>query len=68
MGAACQCRRRPKTPDEHCESDESNEGEDEEARGRWLHLTRRLRRLAFKMREWAFLGHWLRDIRQRGRR
>ena len=41
--------------------------EDEQIAERWLHLTRRLGRLAFKRREWAFLGHWLRQVKQRGR-
>ena len=31
-------------------------------------LTRRLQRLAYKRRAWAFLGHLLRDIKDRGRR
>ena len=34
----------------------------------WARLTRRLQRLAYKRRAWAFLGHLLRDIKDRGRR
>ena len=34
----------------------------------WARFTRRLQRLAYKRRAWAFLGHLLRDIKDRGRR
>ena len=69
----CSCRRRlAPEADELILSDEElilsdDSEEDEQIAERWLHLTRRLRRLAFKRREWAFLGHWLRQVKQRGR-
>ena len=34
---------------------------------RWLRVTRLLRRLAFKRRQWAYLGHWLHEIKRCGR-
>ena len=32
----------------------------------WSQVTRRFRRLAFKRRQWAYLGHLLRLIKQAG--
>ena len=34
---------------------------------RWIRLTLDLRRLAFKRRQWAYLGHWLQIIKKGGR-
>jgi len=74
MGATCSCRRRLEAHDveEHIEPSEDEEliesSEDEEARQRWQLLTHGARRLAFKRREWAYLGHQLADIKRRGRR
>ena len=57
--AAC-CRRRRA---EECLDEES----DEEFEELWADVVRRLRRLAFKCRCWAFLGHHLNAIKQQGR-
>ena len=40
---------------------------DEEIVELWASVVRRLRRLAFKRRCWAFLGHLLNLIKQQGR-
>ena len=64
MGIAC-CRHRAR-------GDEDDEvlllllPTSDEAVQWWQELARRLRRLAFKMRQWAYLGHLLRQIKQSG--
>ena len=47
--------------------EESEDETDEEQPERWREVTRLARRLAFKRRQFAYLGHHLRDIRARGR-
>ena len=47
--------------------EESEDETDEEQLERWREVTRLARRLAFKRRQFAYLGHHLRDIRARGR-
>ena len=63
MGA-CPCRARGDAEESEEEEEESPE---EESLDRWLRVVRLGRRLAFRRRLWAFLGHWLRQIKERGR-
>jgi len=57
----CRSRHRVMLPEE------SEDETDEEQLERWREVTRLARRLAFKRRQFAYLGHHLRDIRARGR-
>ena len=73
MGTTCSRRRTSHTRnvEEHdgpSEDEGLTSSSEDEARQRWQLLTHGARRLAFKRREWALLGHQLADIKRRGRR
>ena len=73
MGTTCSRRRSQETRnvEEHdgpSEDEGLTSSSEDEARQRWQLLTHGARRLAFKRREWAYLGHQLADIKRRGRR
>ena len=57
----CACRSR--------QQEENSEyvPEEETPEQRWRRLVKGARRIAFKRRQWAALGHWLRTITSGGR-
>ena len=46
---------------------ESEDESDLDLEASWARVVRLNRRLAYRRRLWAFLGHWLRQIKERGR-
>ena len=64
MGAGCPCRARG---DAELESEEEEDEENLDLEASWSSLVRLNRRLAYRRRLWAFLGHWLRQVKERGR-
>ena len=68
MGA-CPCRARSdaEESEEEQESEEAQESPEEDSLDRWSRVVRLGHRLAFRRRLWAFLGHWLLQIKERGR-
>ena len=66
----CRSRRREEyeLPEDFEESHFGSSEESLSTEERWRVLTTHAQRLAFKRRQWAYLGHHLRDIRARGRR
>ena len=75
MGATLGCAKRrghePNTLEAAVQTEHHKTNEDSKPLGQnveaWAKLARGARRLARMRRLWAVLGHWLREVKQRGR-
>ena len=62
------CARRSQQDETEFELVDSGTDVDTDVQGNWQRVVRRARRLGVIRRRWAITGHWLREVKARGRR
>ena len=62
------CARRGQQDEIEFVLEDSDTDIDADVQENWRRVVRRARRLGYIRRKWAFLGHWFREVKARGRR